>query len=68
MIVWRDLGVSKIMTDEMSPVKEFTMALGPDITMALGSDTGSGGPVSEKTRRTIAAMAAAGMRSLKRGA
>ena len=54
-MVWRDLGVSRIITEEISPVKESMMALGPD--------TVTGCLVREKSRR-IVAMAVAGTRNL----
>lgn len=54
-MVWRDSGVSRIITDEVSPAKDSTMALGPD--------TDTLGPVREKTSKRITTIAAAGTRN-----
>jgi len=55
MIVWRDFGVSIIITDETSPEKASIMALGPDIVV--------GDRVMAK-KRISAASAVAGIRIL----
>ena len=55
MIVWRDFGVSIIITDETSPENASTMALGSDIVV---------GDLGMAKKRTSAARAVAGIRIL----
>jgi len=55
MIVWRDFGVSIIITDETSPEKASIMALGPDIVV---------GDLVMAKKRISAVSAVAGIRSL----